>query len=138
MLLTLSHTSGGTFREVYIMPSNGYDRAQLEALLGEIDDADSRLASLKGEYMQACKGPRDDISTVFERAREAGIAIRAFRTLVKNRRLDHKAKANIDRLEDDDRAEYGQLAEAFGDTPFGQYAARRANPQQEAAVDSFA
>jgi len=121
------------------MAGNGYDRAQLEALLGEIDDADMRLASLKGEYMQSCKGPRGDITAVFERAKEAGMPMRAFRALVKNRRLGKKQQSNVDRLEDDDRAEYAQLADAFGaDTPFGEYAARRANPQHEAAVDSFA
>jgi len=122
------------------MVGNGYDKAQLEALLAEIDDADSRLASLKGEYMQACKGPRSDITAVFEQAKAAGIAMRAFRTYVKNHRLDKKAEANINRLEEDDKAEYQQLADAFGDTPFGQYAARRAGgtDEQEATADSFA
>lgn len=121
------------------MAGNGYDPAQLQALLGEIDDADMRLASLKGEYMQSCKGPRSDITSVFERAKEAGIPMRAFRTFVKNHRLSKQSDANVAKLEDDDRAEYAQLSDAFGpDTPFGQYAARRANPQHEAAVDSFA
>jgi len=118
--------------------SNGYDRATLEQLLGDIDNADKELASLKGEYMHSCRAPREDIAAAFERAKEAGIPQRAFRTLVKNRRLDRQMAANVGKLEADDQAEYQQLADAFGpDTPFGQYAQRKAT-QHEAAVDSFA
>jgi hypothetical protein len=124
--------------EVTVDGSNGYDKATLERFLGEIDSADQELASLKGEYMQSCRRPREDIAAVFERAKEAGIPNRAFRTFVKNRRLDRTKQANVDKLEADDQAEYVQLAEAFGlDTPLGAYAAQRAQ-QSEAAVDSFA
>ena len=58
--------------------SNGYDRATLERLLGDIDAADSELASLKGEYMQSCRAPREDIAAVFERAKEAGIRLPSY------------------------------------------------------------
>lgn len=120
--------------------SNGYDREQLDALLVEIDQADDELASLKGEYMQHCKNPRETISEVFDRAKEAGIPVRAFKTFVKNRRLEKQQAANIGKLQDDQRAEYDQIAEAIGpfaDTPLGQAALDRARPG-EAELDNLA
>ena len=121
--------------------SNGYDRQTVEALLTEVDDADDRLASLKGEYMQSCKGPRNDITTVFERAKEAGIPTRAFKALVKNRRLDRKMTNNVAKLEADDQAEYDKLLTDLGDfcdLPLGQAALKRARPEQhEAALDTL-
>jgi uncharacterized protein (UPF0335 family) len=121
--------------------ANGYDRPTLERLLTEIDHADDELASLKGEYMQSCKGPRESIKEVFEQAKEAGIPGRAFRTLVKNRRLDKQVAANVAKLEADQQAELEQLEIALGDfldTELGQAAARRARPDQEAALEDLA
>ena len=113
---------------------NGYDRVKLEGLLVEIDAADERLASLKGEYMESCKGPRNDIEAVFAAAKEQGFPMRAFKTFVKNRRLDRQQHANLSRLDLAQQAEYAQLADAFGsDTPFGQYAARRAGGEDPLA-----
>jgi hypothetical protein len=121
--------------------SNGYDRGLLEQLLTEIDQADEDLASLKGEYMQNCKGPRETIAGVFDRAKDAGIPRKPFRTLVKNRRLDKQVAANVAKLEDDQRAELEQLEVALGDfldTDLGQAAARRARPDGDATLDNLA
>jgi|SRR5215471_7795076 len=120
--------------------SNGPDRQFVETLLTEIDDADDRLASLKGEYMASCKAPRQDITTVFERAKEAGMTIRAFRALVKNRRLDRQMAGNVKKLEADDQVAYDDLVTLLGDfcdLPLGQAALSRARPMEhEAALDS--
>lgn len=120
---------------------NGYDREVLEHLLTDIDDADERLASLKGEYMASCKGPRQDIVAVFEQAKDANIPVRAFKALVKNRRLDRKIANNTARLEADDAAEYERLVTDLGDfvdLPLGQAALRRAKPgTQESILDSL-
>jgi hypothetical protein len=119
---------------------NGYDRQALEKLLREIDHADSELLSLKGEYMQSCKGPREIIAGVFEQAKESGIPRAAFRVLVKNRRLDRQMNGNVDGLEADQQAEYEQLCDALGDfvdLPLGAAAARRARPAGEASLDSL-
>src|SRR5262245_26509912 len=124
------------------MAGNGYDRAVLERLLSEIDDCDNRLASLKGDYMASCRGPRQDIAAVFEQAKDSGMPIRAFKALVKNRRLDRKIAANVARLEDDDAAEYDRIIADLGDfvdLPLGQAALRRAKPSaHEASLDSLA
>ena len=120
---------------------NGYDRAVLERLLKDIDNADSNLASLKGEYMANCKEPRQDIADTFKAAKESGIPVRAFRTLVKNRRLDRQMHNNINRLEDDDQAKYDALVAGLGDfvdLPLGAAALRAARPENEASLDSLA
>src|SRR5262249_2632890 len=97
--------------------------------------------SLKGEYMASCKGPRQDIAAVFEQAKDSGVPVRAFKTIVKNRRLDRQMAANVAKLEEDDVAEYDKLVTDLGefwDLPLGQAALRRAKPSKhEDALDSL-
>jgi hypothetical protein len=120
--------------------TNGYSKEQLEGYLTEIDTADTRLATLKSEYMNKCKGPRGDIAAIFETAKEAGIPDRSFKTLVKNRRLNRKMHLNISKLEVDDEQSYDRLVSALGDfidLPLGRAAADRARPGAE-TLDSLA
>jgi hypothetical protein len=121
---------------------NGYDRATLERLLTDIDNADDALASLRGEYMASCKGPRADIKAAKDKARDANIPTAAFNTLIKNRRLTKQQRANVDALEADQQGELVMLEDALGDfldSPLGQAALRRERPQQnEAALDTLA
>src|SRR5262245_35021602 len=95
--------------------TNGYDSDQLEKFLTEIDAADERLATLKSEYMNKCKGPRVDMAAVFEAAKDAGVPARPFKVLVKNRRLNRKIENNVGKLEADDAADYEKLVEDLGD-----------------------
>lgn len=120
---------------------NGYDRAVMERLLKDIDAADDQLASLRGEYMVACKEPRGDIADTFKAAKDAGLPMRAFRTVVKNRRLDRKMAANVARLEDDDVSNYDAIVAGLGDfcdLPLGAAALRRARPDGEAQLNTLA
>jgi uncharacterized protein (UPF0335 family) len=121
---------------------NGYDRQQLEGFLSEIDDGDARLLSLRGEYMQACKGVREDINAVYDRVKDAGVPVRAFKTIVKNRRLNRQIDANVQKLEEDAQASYDKLCEDLGDyidLPLGKAAADRARPKAtETSLDSLA
>jgi hypothetical protein len=119
---------------------NGYNPEQIEGYLKEIDSADERLGELKSEYMNRCKGPRSDIAGVLEAAKDAGVPMRAFRTIVKNRRLNRAIEANAARLEPDDAAEYDKLITDLGDfidLPLGQAALDRARPNREQALDSL-
>jgi hypothetical protein len=120
---------------------NGYDQAQLEGFLTEIDAADDKLAELKSNYMNKCKGPQADIAGVLEVAKESGVPMRAFKALVKNRRLNRKIEANAARLGPDDAAEYDKLCSDLGDfidLPLGRAAADRMRPNREQALDSLA
>jgi uncharacterized protein (UPF0335 family) len=123
------------------LQGNGFDREVTERLLRDIDAADAQLASLKGEYMEECKAPREDIANVFQQAKDKGLPVRAFRALVKNRRLDRQMHANVNRLEDDDQANYDALLVGLGDfidLPLGQAAERRARPATEESLNSLA
>jgi uncharacterized protein (UPF0335 family) len=114
--------------------SNGYDQKQLEGYLTEIDAADAALDKLRSAYMNKCKGPRGDIAGVFEAAKEADIPVRAFKTIVKNRRLDRRKAANIAKLEADDADNYDTLVASLGDfidLPLGQAAADRARGSEK-------
>lgn len=121
---------------------NGYDRAVLERLLIDIDDADARLDSLRGSYMADCKGVRQDIKAVFDQAKDLGIPKKAFKVIVENRRLDKKIAANVDKLDEEQVADYEKLLTDLGDfvdLPLGAAAARRARPSNaEASLDSLA
>src|SRR5262245_46397530 len=110
--------------------SNGFDTALLEGFLRDIDEADERLASPEGEYMEAWKGPRQDIADVYEAVKERGLPVKSFRTYVKNRRLERQKGSNVQKLDLDQQADYKQMAEALGELselPLGQ-AALAAHP----------
>jgi len=114
--------------------TNGYDRKLLEGYLVEIDAADEHLDVLRSQYMSKCKVPRADIAGVFEAAKEAGIPMRAFKTIVMNRRLDRRQAANVAKLEAEDADNYDSLVASLGDfidLPLGQAAAGRARAGAE-------
>jgi hypothetical protein len=123
-----------------VADTNGFDRAVTESMLKEMDGLDEQLLSLKAEYMNACKGPRGDIADIFKAAKDKGLPMRAFRALVKNRRLDKRMSANVERLEGDDQAQYDALVAGLGDfcdLPLGQAAMRRARPEAEGSLDGL-
>jgi uncharacterized protein (UPF0335 family) len=117
------------------MAGNGYNKQLLQALLSEIDDADDRLASLKGEYMANCQPVREDIAAVFQQAKDKGVGVKAFRILVSNHRLEKSKRRNEQKLDLDQRADYEQMREALGvlaELPLGEAALREARPVEEA------
>ena len=64
-------------------PSNGYDAEKLNGYLAEIALVDDELLTLKGEYMQACKGPRSKIKDILAAAKEDGeLNMVAFREIL--------------------------------------------------------
>ena len=114
--------------------SNGYNGAELRNFLGQISGFDDELASLKGDYMVRCRGPRSRIKDVMAQARESGVNMTAFRELLADQRYARARMARIDALEDDDAFAFDRLLEAlgeFGDTPLGAAALARARRQGE-------
>ena len=91
------------------------------------------LATLKGEYMQRCQGPRGRIKSVMAAAKEAGVNTVAFRATVAKHRAARKLQARLENLEADDRYAFDMIQEAlgeFGDTPLGAAALDRARPRE--------
>jgi uncharacterized protein (UPF0335 family) len=109
--------------------SNGYDSKQLEGYLSEIARVDDQLASLKGDYMQRCRAPREQIKEILDSAKEAGINMVAFRQVLAKHRDTRKQDRRIADLEADDASAYELMLQAlgeFGDTPLGKAALDRA------------
>lgn len=109
--------------------TNGFDAAELKGVLSEIAEVDDELATLKGEYMAACKGPRQRIKEILATAKESGINIVAFREVLAKHRDDRKQERRIADLEADDASAYELMLDALGefaDTPLGKAALGRA------------
>jgi hypothetical protein len=121
--------------------TNGYDGDELRRFLDAIGREDDELASLKGEYMERCKGPHARIKDTMSAVREAEINLAAFRVLLKQHRADRRLQERVAGLEGDDAAAYGLLLEAlgdFGNTELGQAALRRAKPKDgDAALNTL-
>src|SRR5262245_44646830 len=114
--------------------TNGFDPDQLNQYLGEIDKADDRLLELKSQHMLACKTPRAKIRETMKAAKEAGLNMAAFRTVVAEHRSQRKIEEKIAALEADDAADYEAMREALGDfgsTPLGDAALKKARPAGE-------
>ena len=95
----------------------------------EIDKADDELATLQSQYMTSCKRPRGWLRDTMASAKEAGINMSAFRTMVAGHRAQRKQEKKIAELESDDAADFDAMVEAlgaFGDTPLGGAALDRA------------
>ena len=109
--------------------TNGYDGDALNGFLAEIALVDDELATLKGEYMAACKGPRSKIKDILATAKEADINMRAFREVLAKHRDARAQERRIADLEADDASAYELMLQAlgeFGDTPLGKAALDRA------------
>ena len=115
-------------------PSNGYDAEKLNGYLAEIAEVDDELLTLKGEYMQACKGPRNKIKDILHTAKEDGINLVALREVLTRHRDDRRAERRIADLEADDADAFEQMLSALGelgDLPLGKAALDRARPKDE-------
>jgi hypothetical protein len=109
--------------------TNGYDSDALNGYLQQIAEVDDELATMKGDYMQACKGPRARIKEILATAKESDINIVAFREVLARHRDARKAERRIADLEDDDRSAFELMLEALGpfaDTDLGKAALDRA------------
>ncbi len=82
--------------------------------------------SAKGTYMAECKERREDIKQIYIEAKDAGIATRALRAVVKGRGLQKKIDALDAGLDIDEASQFRHLAEALGGS-FGAYARTRAD-----------
>jgi uncharacterized protein (UPF0335 family) len=114
--------------------SNGFDAEVIGRYLDEIDDADDELLKLKSEHMLACKPVRARIKNTMKEARNAGLNMEAFRTVIAEHRANRKIDERIAELEEDDRQDYEAMRQAlgkFGDTPLGSAALQRAKQREE-------
>lgn len=113
--------------------TNGFNSEELKQHLDEIDAADDELLELKMSHMTKCKGPREKIRNAMAAAKEAGLNMSSFRTVVAAHRAERKIEARIAELEADDQADFELMQQAlgaFGETPLGEAALARAKAKQ--------
>jgi len=123
----------GLHEDAYEPRQDRRDGGQIARYLDTIDREDGELATLKGEYMQRCQGPRGRIKSVMAAAKEAGVNTVAFRATVAKHRAARKLHDRLENLEADDRYAFDMIQEAlgeFGDTPLGAAALDRARPRE--------
>ena len=109
--------------------TNGYKGEALNGYLQQVAEVDDELASMKGDYMQACKGPRQRIKEILATAKESGINMVAFRQVLEKHRDARKQEHRIADLEADDASAYELMLQAlgeFGNTELGKAALDRA------------
>jgi uncharacterized protein (UPF0335 family) len=101
--------------------------AKAKPFVRQIEEIDDDLESEKGEYMSRCRVLRDKRKDVFGAAKDDGIAVKPLKAIVKRRKLERRIDALPSEFDVDESAQYSALAEAFAGTPFGDFAAERAD-----------
>jgi hypothetical protein len=119
--------------------ANGYDPNLLKGLFAEIDVQDDELASLRGSYMEECRGPHGQIKEIKGRAREEGLNMRAFNELLAQHRSARTEQRRLAEMEPEDLDAFNLMEQALGefvDTPLGEAALKRARAGEE-TLDSL-
>jgi uncharacterized protein (UPF0335 family) len=98
-----------------------------ETYLRLIEEIDEELDSEKVAYMSRCGVLRDRRKDVFGAAKDDGIQVKPLKAIVKRRKLENKIAGLPSEFEIDEAAQYEALAAAFAGTPFGDFAASRAD-----------
>jgi hypothetical protein len=110
------------------------DLTALKKCMKGIEGCLDELAYRKATYMNDCKVIRNEMASIFMRAKDDGVNIRAVKTLVKTRILQEQADKTVAALDIDQLASYRQYreaAEAWDTTPLGKTAKK---PQPEAVL----
>jgi uncharacterized protein (UPF0335 family) len=105
--------------------------AMAAPFLKRIEEIDDELDSEKGAYRATCRTLRSKRKDVFGDAKDAGIAVKPLKAVVKLRKLENKIDALPDDFDIDESAQFSALAQAFAGTPFGDFAASRAHAAEE-------
>ena len=113
------------------LAGNKIDPDVADRYVQRIEQLHDDIATLQAENAERCQNIREDVKEVYHDAREAGLAIKPLKALIKVRELSRKAHAVRKKLDLDQRAEFEQLVEALGEfaeTPLGEAAVLAAEP----------
>jgi hypothetical protein len=110
---------------------NGFDPKVTQGFVDELKGFVADLLSERGTYMQRCRAIREDMGTVYDRAKTAGIPTRVLKLIMKEFAAVDKLLAEREKLEEDTRETYEAVRASLGqlaDTPLGQAAAKKRSP----------
>ena len=88
------------------------DLSALKKAIQNIEKKMSKLESMKGAYMQECKGVREEITSLYQAAKDKGIQKRALKTLIATREMQRRIDAKIAELDDEITEEYNAYCDA--------------------------
>lgn len=91
---------------------NGYDPAKVGKFVGDIEKIMAQMESEKGSYMARMKGFREDISAIYDEAKDAGLPKKEMKAVVKARELERKVEKLRDGLTDDQQDAFDLLRHA--------------------------
>jgi hypothetical protein len=105
---------------------NNISKNELEAFLDRWQGLEDEAKGIMMEAMRECKeGPRAGQKDLLEEMKAKGIRKRTFKALWKQRDFENKALEAIEALEDDDRDQMREFAQAMAGTPMGDLIASR-------------
>jgi hypothetical protein len=117
--------------------SNGFNPEVMNSFVDELQAFVDKLESEHGIYMKKCRGIREDMDTVYERAKNAGLPVRPLKAVMKKLGLESKIEALKTKMEDDVRETYEAMNRALGQlvgTPLGDAVAER-HPASPTSLD---
>jgi hypothetical protein len=120
--------------------NRSFDRDQLKGYLDEIDHEQNAIDEFKDEYTEHSKPHREQIAAILETAKNAGVNMKAFRTVLSEHNAERRHRKRVSNLDMMDKADYELMVEKLGDygtTPLGSAALERAK-SSEAALDTLA
>jgi len=81
--------------------SNSVSTEKLRGFIDEVKEQLNELDTLRANYMNACKGPRDILAGIRDTAKDAGVARKVFNELVKEIEDERKKEARLAKLDED-------------------------------------
>lgn len=112
------------------------------SFVDKFEELEDQIGTLRSDFMNKCKAVREQQKELLDDAKSQGIAKKVVKIIAEARRLEQKAKAKLDDLEDDDRALAVDIRKALGDyadLPLGAAAVEREgsqDPTTAAIVDA--
>jgi hypothetical protein len=105
--------------------SNSISTAKLQGFIDEAKGYLDELDTLRANYMNACKGPKEGLAGVRDAAKDAGVARKVFNEIIKEIEDERKKEARIAKLDEDLRDQLDNYRLKLGmlaDTPLGEAA----------------
>lgn len=94
----------------------GVEPKKIQDFVAEIDDAEEKMESKRGEYMNFCKKRREEIAGVLQEAKDAGIDKAAIKLKLEERRALRKIEEKKRALESDQVDMFDYIGQCLGET----------------------
>ncbi len=85
------------------------------SFVDKYEELEAQVATERSKFMLACKRIKDAQKELLDDAKAQGVAKKVVRTIAEIRKLEAKAKAKLDDMEDDDKSFAIDIRKALGD-----------------------